>query len=172
MSKKENVRKAVLGLAKKYGMANVTNDMVCAKAGIARGAFKYHMGVTFTEFVNELVEEGVVHGGQEFIRRNVRPDFRREQVLRSGVALADMVGVDCVEVQDLAEHAGVSRPTVYKHLGTTLVEIRSSIMQAAVEWGAPRVVAQGLARRDPIALQAPMEIRHAAIECLSNESLK
>ncbi len=79
-------------------------------------------------------------------------------ILAAAVPLAERIGFANITRTNLAEAAGVSPALVSARLGTMKQAYRD-IMRAAVKAGCVRVVAQGIAAREPAALRAPQELK-------------
>lgn len=90
---------------------------------------------------------------------------RVEEVIKAGLQLAVLKGYQCVSRADLARAVGVTEGAVSNYFGT-MPQFRRSLMRAAIRQKDLAVLAQGLAARDPYALEAPQELREAAANSL------
>jgi len=95
--------------------------------------------------------------------RRLQPDVRRDTLLDHAVALAERDSYTTLTHQAIAAAAGVSQGLVVARLGTK-AQILRDVMRRAVAAGNARVVAQGLARRDPHAMRADTALRERAAE--------
>lgn len=68
--------------------------------------------------------------------------------------------------EQIATAASVSPALVSARLGT-MVNLRRDVMRQAVKLGELRVLAEGLAARDPIAMKAPAEMRQRAAAAMA-----
>ncbi len=73
---------------------------------------------------------------------------RTKEILAVALDLAERVGYQCVTRDGIAAAAGVSAGHVSGLLGT-MKQIRRRLMRAAIAQNRYRVIAQGLAVRDP-----------------------
>lgn len=90
-----------------------------------------------------------------------KSSVRVEELLGAGLQLAVAKGYQQISRADLAQAIGVADGTVSLHFGT-MKQFRRSLMRAAVSRRNLAVLAQGLAMKDPHALEAPAELRDAA----------
>ena len=97
--------------------------------------------------------------------RRMKPDDRRSAILSAAVSAATNVGYVALTGRGVATASGVSLGLVMHYFKTT-EELKSAIMQYAVDNRILSIIAEGLAIRDPIALAAPTNVRAAAIETL------
>lgn len=86
-------------------------------------------------------------------------------LLAAGVVLAERIGFTNVTRLNLAEAAAVSPALVSLRLGT-MKQVHRSIMRAAVKGQSLRVIAQGLAVKDPAAMKAPQDLVDRAADSL------
>jgi AcrR family transcriptional regulator len=95
------------------------------------------------------------------------PKVRKEQLIKHALKLAERHGYDKFDSGKLAEAADVTRALVFRYF-STMAQLRRDIMRAAIRADPPRlkVIAQGLAARDPHARKAPEEIKKLAIATL------
>ena len=97
------------------------------------------------------------------MNQRLQPDVRREALLDHALALAEADSYTTLTHQGIAASAGVSQGLVVARLGTK-PQILRDVMRRAVATGNARVVAQGLARRDPHAMKADPALRERAAE--------
>lgn len=90
---------------------------------------------------------------------------RTRAVLDAAIALAERTGMQAVTRPRVAAESGLSVGTVSNAFGT-MDALRDAVLSAAVERELVAIVAQGLAARHPIALNAPPALRQRALETL------
>lgn len=61
------------------------------------------------------------------------PEVRKEQILAAALSLFIERGFEAVDVPDIAERAGVSRPTIYKYFASTDVILEQLLERALQE---------------------------------------
>ena len=91
----------------------------------------------------------------------MKPEARKEDILRAALALAIQHGYTELSRERIADAAGVTGPAIQYHFAT-MPQFRRDLMRYAVRERCAIVVAQGLALRDPQAQKADDELRHAA----------
>lgn len=94
------------------------------------------------------------------------PPLRRQQILKSALALASRHGYRRITRAQIAAHARIS-PGLINHYFVTIEALQHAMMAAAVAGKLLDIVAQGLAAQDPIALTAPAELRASAAQKLA-----
>lgn len=87
-------------------------------------------------------------------------------ITQAALKLAETLGYRNVSREQIAEAAKVSPALVSSRLGT-MEQVRRAIMRAAVKAGNARVVAQGLAHKDPYARRAPDELKTEAAKLIT-----
>jgi len=95
--------------------------------------------------------------------KRLKPDDRREQILRAAIAVASKGHYKHISRREIAEAAGTSGPLVKHYLGL-MSELSDVLMTYAVENRQLWVLAQGIMAEDPIALAAPDELKDKARE--------
>lgn len=93
--------------------------------------------------------------------KRLDPRDRREQLLAAALEVAAQVGYQQITRQEVAARAGVE-PALVTHYFGTMPKLRRHVIRAAVARGCLRVVAQGLAVKDPHALKASDEMKEQA----------
>lgn len=91
--------------------------------------------------------------------------LRRQKVLDAALTLAEADGYSHITRAAVADMAGLSRASVsltFAGMGG----LRREVMSAAVSRGLVKIIAQGLAAGDPIALAAPHSLKQQAAEAL------
>lgn len=91
---------------------------------------------------------------------------RTTELLRHALTVAERDGWHCLTREAVAREANVSDGLVSARLGT-MIELRRSVMRAAITQRALRVVAEGILARDKYALRAPDDVRLAAARLIS-----
>jgi len=92
---------------------------------------------------------------------------RREKILNVALEIAARVGYSNVERQEVAIGAECSAALISYHF-STMTQFKRAIMRAAVHKEDAKVVAQGLAANDPIAVKAPALLKAQAATLLLN----
>jgi hypothetical protein len=93
--------------------------------------------------------------------KRLPPEARGLILLDVAVREAKKHGLANLKRVQVATAAGVSEALVSARLGT-MINLRRAVMRQAVANGDLRIVAEGLASRDPIAMKAPAELRERA----------
>lgn len=95
----------------------------------------------------------------------LKPEARSKQILDVALKLAEKSNYSTVTRDAIASAAGVSMGLVTNYFGT-MAQFRRTLMRAAIHRGNARIVAQGLANKDPQARKAPDELKAKAVEFL------
>lgn len=98
--------------------------------------------------------------------QNLASHVRKEQILDAALVEAQIHGYKGVTREAVALRCGLATGTVTKHLGT-MVELKRSLMRAAVTREILPLIAQGLADRNPHALKASPELKARALQSLT-----
>lgn len=91
---------------------------------------------------------------------------RDARILEAAIEAAKVEGYQWITRDRVAEAAGVSPGTVNTAYGT-MPDLKRAVLRAAVERGIWEIVAQGLADRHPIIMDAPPEIRSNALAAMA-----
>jgi len=91
--------------------------------------------------------------------------MRKAEILEAAILCAQAVGYQWITLEQVAAHCHVSKGTVVHHYGT-MIALKRAVLAEAVARNLPDLVAQGLADRNPIALEAPEDVRQAALASL------
>jgi len=91
---------------------------------------------------------------------------RESQILAAALKLAVTHGYRSVTRDHIGQAIGVS-PTLVSYVFKTMPNLRRDIMREAVRTENLRVLAQGLAMRDPHARKASPELRQRAAQTLA-----
>lgn len=94
-----------------------------------------------------------------------RPDERKQEVMDAALALARESHYSLVTREAVAERAGCATGTVSRLYGT-MPQFRRAIMSAAVARLDLRVIAQGIAAREPKALAVKPTVKKQALESI------
>lgn len=89
-------------------------------------------------------------------------EARKTAILDAAVAEAVECGWQWVTREGIAGRAGVSLGCVNYHFGT-MIQLKRSVMRAAVERRILPLIAQGLTDKNPHALAAPDDLKAAAL---------
>jgi len=95
----------------------------------------------------------------------LEPDTRKQLILESAVFLAQHCGYKTVRRDEISALAGCASSLV-AHYFTSVKELQRVIMQYAVDNEDLNIIAQGLVANDPIALNAPQELKTLAANSL------
>ena len=90
---------------------------------------------------------------------------RDNRILYAALALATQNGFQWITRDGVAEIAGVSPGTVSNVFGS-MVGLKRAVLRYAVDNRVLDIVAQGLAERHPIVMDAPATVRKAAAALL------
>lgn len=86
---------------------------------------------------------------------------RDGRILNAAIQLAKTDGYQWITRDAVAEIAGVAPATVNTAYGT-MPALKRAVLQAAIEGSILEIVAQGMADRHPIVMEAPEGVRRAA----------
>lgn len=95
-------------------------------------------------------------------RRRLRPEGRRTEILDAALRMAERTGWNRLGQREVAAEARCSMGLIHYYF-ESLSQMRDAVMEHAVATENTAVVLQGLAMRDPVALEAPVELRRAAL---------
>lgn len=87
---------------------------------------------------------------------------RKAEMISAALLEAEENGFTNLTRRSIASRCGVAEPLVNHYLGT-LPQLKRTIMRAAVHQKVIKIIAEGLAIRDPYALKACDELKQAAI---------
>lgn len=90
---------------------------------------------------------------------------RKEEILVAALDIAKVSGLAAVSGKKIAAALGVGRTGVMYHI-ISMHELRCDVMRQAIEAEELSVIAQGLAAGDPIAQEAPEDLRRRAVDGL------
>jgi len=88
--------------------------------------------------------------------------FEKKEILKCALTLAREVGYQNVRRDPLAKLAGTSTGTISRYFGT-MVQLKRSIMGAAIDNKDLVVIAQGLAAGDSRAKAAPLQLKRQSV---------
>lgn len=151
-------------LAAEIGLANMTRHVLCERLGIPDGSFVKRVGCSFSELLDDLYAAGVPVGEPDG-RKRQRSEIRKDLILAEGLELAKIHGYQAVTRRMVAEAAGVADSLISAHF-SGMGQFRTELMRRAIRDEVLQVVAQGLAVNDPVAAEAPRELRAVAVELL------
>jgi len=127
----EHIKQTAIAMADESGLANISRNTLCARAGIPAGSFQHVTGMTFKALIRELAAEGHGGGAESVTRRRIDPELRREQVVEAALRVAERLGGVEQMTRDLvAIEAGVSTGTVSKYFNT-MPQLRRAVARAA-----------------------------------------
>lgn len=99
------------------------------------------------------------------MRRRLDKDVRKADILEHALAEAAAVGWAAMTRDGIAARAGCSAGLVSSYFGTML-ELRRSVMRAAIKQGKLSILAAGLASGDANAAKAPDDLKQQALATL------
>lgn len=91
---------------------------------------------------------------------------RKDLILAAAMRVAEKIGYHHMTRDQIAKEAGVSPGLITARLGT-MAKMRTVVMREAIKGPNLRVLGQGLALMDKIAMKAPDELKRAAGKALS-----
>lgn len=94
------------------------------------------------------------------------PDARTKQILAAATKLSRRQGYRKITRDGVAAEAGTSQGLVNRYFGD-IEGLRNAVMTQAVRDADVKLVAQGIADRNKIALKAPPALREAAAAALA-----
>lgn len=96
----------------------------------------------------------------------LKPKDRTAGLLEIALQQAEKLGLANLRRIDVATAASVSEALVSARLGT-MVNLRRDVMRHAIKTKNLRVLGEGVACRDPVALKAPPDLRQQALASLA-----
>jgi len=90
---------------------------------------------------------------------------REEEILSAALDIAKASGLAAVSGKKIAAALGIGRTGVMHHI-VSMHSLRQAVMRRAIKTEELDIIAQGLATGDPIAQEAPEELRRRAVEML------
>lgn len=91
---------------------------------------------------------------------------RKDLILDAALRVSEQVGYHMATRKQIAEAAGVAPALVSARLGS-MAHVRALVMKRAVSVGNVRVIGQGLANKDKLALKASDALKQAAAATLT-----
>ena len=161
-NKKSLIENAARQLAAERGAINLTRAEVCRVAGVPDGAFTAIMDETFVDTIRRLE----LPAGEKAERKRAYPVLRYENVLDAAIATAKTMGYYAIRREDVASRANIS-PALVSHYFGTIEELRALVLKTAIKRGVLDILAQGLARKDPMATNAPQHLKDGAVSYLA-----
>lgn len=158
---RQDLKQIAVDMVARIGLINLSRSALCEQAGIPIGSFQHVMGCTFSEFIGELRNDGVMSPMQPVNKARTLPELRRENILDTAVAVAERDGVDRLTRREVAHAAGISEALVTRYF-PRMDTLRDEIMAQAVRHENLIILAQGLAGKSDIARNAPHELKQRA----------
>lgn len=166
MIEKDRITQIAIKLIDKHGLINLSKKILCDAAGIAEGSFKYIMGCTFTQFVDQLSESYDLKIVQ-VNKTKVNPRLRKKQIINIAIDIAREKGLNNLSRSELSNRAKCSPALIHSHFGT-MNQLKRQIMRAAIQQEIIEIIAEGLGNNDPQACKAPAELKGKAIDLIAN----
>lgn len=100
--------------------------------------------------------------------RQRKPDVRKDEILKAAAEVAQTVGFNHIQREDVAREAGCATGTVNIYFGT-MKQLKRAVMRYAIENDIDTIIMQGIACNAPEVKKLP-EARRREILCtaLSN----
>ena len=161
---KNHVTDVAKQLIKKNGLINLSRSGLCKEAGIPDGSFHHVVGCTFSEFVKTMKETKrkdcvVVY------KSRVPAAMRKAQILNVAVDISFRLGYYALTRDGVASAAGTSFSLVTKYFGT-MQGLKDEVMKEAISREIPEIILQGMVIDDPIAMNAPQELKDKATQLI------
>lgn len=102
----------------------------------------------------------------ETATKRLDPKVRKEEILVAAVEVAQLVGLDKLRRDAVAERAGVANGLVSRYFNTML-QLRHAVVRYAVQKQILSIIAQGLAAGEVEARKAPEDLKRKALASLS-----
>jgi hypothetical protein len=140
---------AVVNMAKEGGGGMLTREKICEALEVAPGSFAHKMGVSYSDFIEELGEALPLDIDMSaLVGRRLSPVLRKRQILGCAVKLAEERGYYRVTRKLLAHAAGISEASVAQHF--TMPQLREAIVKHAISTKHAAILAQAGSVSDPL----------------------
>lgn len=96
------------------------------------------------------------------------PQLRREQILDAAITLSLKIGYRSITRDAVAGEAGISSSLI-AHYFPVMEDLKTKVMEYAIEDERLAILAQGLAINDPLTLAIPDELKNRVIQFLSEK---
>lgn len=166
--KRDEIKTLAICEATEHGLINLSRRDLCERAGIPDGSFPHVMGCNFSEFIEELKEEGIEASVKPVNKARTNPELRKDYILAVAVDISKRVGYTKITRSQIAENAGVSESLVSRYFGT-MNQIKVAVMRKAVKSGIAEIVAQGIQNKDDHAKKASPELRAEAVALFNTD---
>jgi len=160
---KEKILEVGKELALEIGPQNIGLDDICTLTGVKAGSFQYVMGMSFNKFLETLP----LGENCQVKNRSTLPIFRKRHIIKCCISHSADYSFKTITINLAAALAKVSRSTVCRYYKTH-EEIQDQIMELAVQTECIEVIAQGLASRHPLALDASQILKERAAKHIAN----
>ena len=127
----EKLTAIAVEIIKNHGFENLSVQILCESAGIARGSFKHYAGVWFAPFKEALREQHGHEKSHELFTRRLLPEDRKSHLVRCAHELSTVIGVSNITRANLSEHARVSRTTTQNYY-RDLSDLRHDVLNYAI----------------------------------------
>lgn len=162
--KKSKVLRAARRLIRENGLVNMTLSALCFELEIPEGSFAHHTGMLFQDLVTELRNADTSSKIHPSTKLRVHKDARKDHILKHAMKLAERHGYMLTR-DELARAAEVTPSLVTYHFHS-IKGLREAIIERAINEENLKVLAQGLANSNPVALAAPPQLKQAAAKFL------
>lgn len=99
-------------------------------------------------------------------RSRMTPTDRKESILEAAIKAAQANGFAALRLAHVAAAADCSNALVVSHFAT-MVQLRRSVMRAAIKRKLLPIIANGVATQDPTALKADPALKKEALASLT-----
>lgn len=167
--KRIEVERAARRLIRDDGLINLTLSTLCYELEIPEGSFTHVTGMKFEKFISGFVEKDTSSKIHSPTKQRVQKDIRKDHILKVATKLAEKRGYIWITRDELAKAAEVSPSLITFHFHS-IKALRDELMKKAVAEKNLKIIWQGLANSNGIALRAPIKIKKAALRQLGNVS--
>ncbi len=165
--KKSVVLKAARRLIREDGLINLSLSSLCYELEIPEGSFKQLTGLKFSELISELRESDMTSKIHSPEKKRVQKDIRKDHILRVATKLAETRGYIWITRDELAKAAEVSPSLITFHFHSIKL-LHYELMTKAIDEENLKIIWQGLANSNVLALRAPLKIKKAALRYAGN----
>lgn len=165
---REAIKEAALRMVESGGLINLSRSGLCNEVGLPDGSFPHVMGCNFSEFVQELIEEGVTSPTHPVNKARTDPELRKAHILEVALGVAKDLGYLQLTRKRVSKAAHISESLIGYYF-PLMADLRREVMAQAIRREIPEIVAQGLAARDEVARNAPSELRQKAADILMQQ---
>ena len=167
--KKSVVKRAARRLIRDDGLINLTLATLCYELEIPEGSFRHFTGMKFQDFISELRKSDTSSKIHSPTKQRVQKDIRKDHILKVAMKLAEKRGYIWITRDELAKAAEISPSLITFHF-RSIKRLRDDLMHQAITEENLKIIWQGLANSNIVALRASVKLKKAAIRYLGNAS--